>query len=160
MIAICAIPHLGLSVTPQAAVTSFVTLGSFGLIAAAALGRVDLSELLFVSVVFSLALPTTLAVCRAEIDRGVRKMKAKAHARIVRKSTGRNRGVRHQRSVTTSNGARRRLTDLLKSKGQDDAIDIFNHFECKDPRYVALLPWAVNLECVERMDKPVRSPVS
>ena len=176
VIFLCAIPHLGLSIIPQAAVTSFVSLGSFGLFAAAASGRVDLSEFLFVLIVFFLLLPTTVAVCRAQIDRGVRKVKAKAHARRIRKSTHTNRGTRSipftarrhnklakqegTRKVTRRNSVIHRMKKLLKCKGQDDAIDIFNHFQREDPRYAALVPWAVNLECIERMDKPVRSLVS
>ena len=162
--ALCAIPHLGLSVTPQAAVTSFVALCSFGLFPAAALGRLHLSEFLFVSAAFFLTLPTTLAVCRADIYRGVRKMKAKARARELRESVHTKKGRRGSLgNLSQQRGSRkggfRVMTNLLKSKGQDDATDMFDHFQREDPRYAALLPWAVNLESVERMEKPVRSLV-
>ena len=48
---------------------------------------------------------------------------------------------------------------LLKSKGADDAKDIFNEVQ-SDPRYAALRPWAVGLDCVEMMEKPLAKGAS
>ena len=47
----------------------------------------------------------------------------------------------------------RKLQTILKDRSKSDATDIFESFEKSDPRFDALLPWSVGVECVERFQK-------
>ena len=102
-----------------------------------------------------------LTICRNNINKGVQQRKARARARIVRKSMALQRrgSLARANGKTRDKAGLRRMQTLLKSKGADDAKDIFNEVQ-SDPRYAALRPWAVGLDCVERMEKPLAKGAS